>query len=244
LIDMTIDESADIGESTVNFRLRGAIPWRLAAVNGSWPSPGVAPGGARRALDAAVAAAGLLICGLPLLVLLLAVRLTSRGPALFRQVRLGQGGRPFTLYKVRSMRTGTRGPEITTAADPRVTPLGRLLRSTSLDELPQLWHVLRGQMTLVGPRPETPALAAMYPPECQWIFAYRPGLTGPAQVRMRDADVLGKAHEDSVHAYLNLVVPARAAIEAPYLAQPSVRATIGVLADTVRHLLGARLPVR
>lgn len=205
---------------------------------------GTGPRPARRALDAIGGLTGLLVCGLPLLALLLAVRLSSRGPALFRQVRVGQGGRTFVLYKIRSMRADVGGPEITTMTDARVTRLGRVLRSTSLDELPQLWHVLRGQMTLVGPRPETPALAARYPLDCRWVFAYRPGLTGPAQVRMRDADVLGSADEGSVDAYLNLIVPARVAIEAPYLAKPTVRATLGILADTVRHLLGARLPVR
>lgn len=260
---MTVEEVADHGDITVDLRLRRPAPrhaapgyagagrgaHRAVAATGVpggpvRPAAGIGPGAARRSLDAVVSASGLLICGLPLLALVLAVRLSSRGPALFRQVRLGQGGRPFVLYKLRSMRTGVGGPEITTMADARVTRLGRVLRSTSLDELPQLWHVLRGQMTLVGPRPETPDLAAGYPLECQWIFAYRPGLTGPAQVRMRDVDVLGSADEGSVDAYLSLIVPARAAIEAPYLAAPTIRATLGVLADTVRHLLGARLPVR
>ena len=206
-------------------------------------STGVAPGHARRCLDILLSTVALALVGLPLLVLALAVRLSSPGPALFRQVRLGQGGRPFVLYKLRSMRVHTGGPEVTMAADPRVTRLGRVLRATSLDELPQLWHVLCGQMTLVGPRPETPALAAGYPPECRWVFAYRPGLTGPAQVRMRDADVLGEGPPD-IDRYLAELVPARAAIEARYLARPTLRATVAVLGDTVRHLLGRPLPVR
>jgi lipopolysaccharide/colanic/teichoic acid biosynthesis glycosyltransferase len=206
--------------------------------------PGVGPGLARRLLDVVVGAAGLTVAGLPLLALMLAVRMTSRGPALYPQVRLGQGGRPFRMYKLRSMRVGAGGPEFTTATDRRVTRLGRLLRSTSLDELPQLWHVARGQMTLVGPRPETPSLAAGYPPDCRWVFAYRPGLTGPAQVRLRDAEVLGPSVEPSVEAYLGRLVPARTALEAGYLARPTLRATFAVLLDTVRHLLGKRLPVR
>src|SRR5437763_17067701 len=152
---------------------------------------GVGPGLPRRALDVVAGLAGLALVGLPLLALMLLVRLTSPGPALFRQVRLGQGGRPFVIYKLRSMRLNTGGPEITMSGDPRVTRLGRFLRRTSLDELPQLWHVLRGQMTLVGPRPETPTLAGGYPPRCRFVFAYRPGLTGTAQVRMRAAGVMG-----------------------------------------------------
>jgi len=200
---------------------------------------GIGPGAARRCLDVAASALALAV---PLLALMLLVRLTSPGPALFRQIRLGQGGRPFVIYKLRSMRLNTGGPEITMSGDPRVTRLGRVLRRTSLDELPQLWHVLRGQMTLVGPRPETPTLAAGYPPRCRFVFVYRPGLTGPAQVRMRDADVLGEAADPDTDRYLHQVVPARTAIEARYLAQPTLRATFGVLADTVRHLLGRPLP--
>jgi lipopolysaccharide/colanic/teichoic acid biosynthesis glycosyltransferase len=189
-------------------------------------------------MDIVVGAGALAALGLPLLALMLAVRLTSRGPALFRQIRLGQGGRPFQLYKLRSMRVGGSGPEITAAGDARVTRLGRFLRATSIDELPQLWHVIRGQMTLVGPRPETPALAAGYPPECRWVFAFRPGLTGPAQVRLRDSDVLPPGVPVDTEAYLTWLVPARTAVEARYLASPTLLATLGVLADTVRHLLG------
>ncbi|GAA2593128.1 sugar transferase [Dactylosporangium fulvum] len=196
----------------------------------------------RRLLDLLAGSVGLLVVCLPLLLLMLAVRLESRGPALFRQIRLGERGRPFILYKLRTMRTGSTGLEITTADDPRVTRLGRLLRRTSLDELPQLWHVVRGQMTLVGPRPETPALAEAYPPDCRWVLDHRPGLTGPAQVRLRDTDILGTADANTTAAYLSQIVPARTAIEAVYLRNPTLAATLGVLVDTVRHLLGRPVP--
>jgi len=206
--------------------------------------PGVGPGPTRRALDIVAGLFGLAVVGLPLLVLMAAVRLTSPGPALFRQIRLGQGGRPFALAKLRSMRTGTSGPDITAAGDARVTRLGQFLRSTSLDELPQLWHVVRGTMTLVGPRPETPGLAAGYPPECQWIFRYRPGLTGPAQVRLRDRDVLPPGALVDTTTYLTRLVPARVALDAQFLAQPTLRNAAGVIADTVRHIIGRPVPPR
>lgn len=206
--------------------------------------PGVGPGLARRALDVVAGLAGLALIGLPLLVLMAAVRLTSPGPALFRQIRLGQGGRPFELAKLRSMRIGESGPEITAAGDARVTRLGRFLRSTSLDELPQLWHVVRGTMTLVGPRPETPALAAGYPPDCQWIFRYRPGLTGPAQIRLRDRDVLPPGVLVDTTTYLTRLVPARVALDAQFLAQPTLRNEGGVIADTIRHIIGRPVPRR
>jgi lipopolysaccharide/colanic/teichoic acid biosynthesis glycosyltransferase len=208
------------------------------------PGPGIGPAAARRVLDILVGLFGLALVGLPLLVLMVAVRLTSPGPALFRQVRLGQGGRPFVLYKLRSMRLQPGGPEITAAGDPRVTRLGRYLRLTSADELPQLWHVLRGQMTLVGPRPETSALAGGYPPACRWVFAYRPGLTGPAQVRLRDSDVLTPGELADTEVYLSRLVPARTAVEAKYLARPTLRATFEVLLDTARHMTGHPVPRR
>jgi lipopolysaccharide/colanic/teichoic acid biosynthesis glycosyltransferase len=191
-----------------------------------------------------VAVLGLAVLAVPMLLLMFAVRVESAGPALFRQVRIGQGGRPFTLYKLRSMRVGAGGPEVTAGADPRVTWLGQRLRSVALDELPQLWNVLRGHMTLVGPRPETVALAARYPAACQWVFAYRPGLTGPAQVRLHDADLFGAQSAVDTGAYLERVVPARTTIEARYLSDPTLRATLEVLADTVRHLAGRPVPVR
>lgn len=118
---------------------------------------------ARRMLDVAFALT-LLVLLLPLLVLLaLLVRVTSGAPVLFRQPRVGAGGREFTLLKFRSMRQDSAGPEVTSSCDRRVTGLGRLLRRLSLDELPQLWNVLRGDMTLAGPRPEVPHLAERYP---------------------------------------------------------------------------------
>ena len=202
------------------------------------PWHGIAPGKLRRSLDVAVSLGMLAVVGLPLLLLMAVVRLESRGPALFRQIRVGQGAQLFTLLKLRSMKTDSSGPEITATSDARVTQIGRILRASSLDELPQLVNVLRGEMTLVGPRPETPAFAAGYPPDCRWIFAYRPGLTGPAQVRMRDSDVMGHGVIDPVEGYLRLVVPARSRIEARYLACPSLPATLAVLVDTVRHIVG------
>jgi lipopolysaccharide/colanic/teichoic acid biosynthesis glycosyltransferase len=218
-------------------------PGTLEAAGVLDPWPGICPSLARRALDVAVAAIGLLLVALPLLVLMLAVRLTSPGPALFRQVRLGQGGRPFLIVKLRSMYLNRGGPHITPAGDPRVTRLGRVLRTTSLDELPQLWHVLRGHMTLVGPRPETPELANDYPVECRWIFSFRPGLTGPAQVRLRDAEVLRSGVPADRENYLTRLVPARTAAEARFLARPTVGATLGVLAETARYLLARAVSV-
>ncbi len=203
-------------------------------------------GGARRALDVAVALIALLVATPLLLVAVIAILWTSPGPALFRQIRVGAGGRPFTILKLRTMSTGTTGPDITLCGDPRVTRVGEVLRRTSIDELPQLFNVLRGQMTLVGPRPETLDLASRYPRECRWVLQHTPGLTGPAQVRLRDARVLeppsgttagAVAATDPVRWYLEHVVPRRVSLDASYLQAPSMSRTLSLLVETGVYLL-------
>lgn len=206
------------------------------------PTDGIPPGRARRALDIAGALAGLVLLAVPMLLIYATVRLTSRGPGIFRQVRLGQGGRPFRFYKFRTMRTGVGGLKVTANCDPRLTRVGKVLRKLSLDELPQLWNVLRGDMTLVGPRPETPDLAYHYPLDCRWIFDHRPGLTGVSEVRFRDFDVLGPGEEVDLRVYIERIVPARLGVDAVYLRRPSMGATLMAIFDTVRHLLGLPVP--
>jgi|SRR6478735_2249445 len=207
----------------------------------------------RRGLDVAVAATSLVLLSPVLLVVALAVRISSPGPVIFRQVRLTRGRTPFTLYKFRTMRVGTTGPEVTRRGDPRVTAPGRLLRKTSLDELPQLVNVLRGQMTLVGPRPETPALAARYPAEVAWVLDETPGLTGPAQISLRDdvsvVSVPG-ASEASVadpevveRWYVEHLVPMRVATDLTYLRRPTLWATLRVIGWTARYLVTGQPPV-
>ena len=136
-------------------------------------------------------AALLLVLAAPVIAVgALLVKLTSRGPAFYRQVRLGKDGRPFTLFKLRTMRqdaeVGT-GPVWSTENDPRITPLGHLLRRTHLDEFPQLWNVAKGEMSLVGPRPERPEFVARLDGEVPWYrerLNVRPGITGLAQLRL------------------------------------------------------------
>ncbi|MGY1745244.1 sugar transferase [Blastococcus sp. SYSU D00695] len=160
----------------------------------------------RRGLDLVVAGAGLLLTAPLWAVVVLVIRWDSPGPAILRQRRIGLGGAPFTLYKFRTMRTGgsdgahrrlieaelrgedtVRGGSTKLDEDPRVTRPGRLLRRSSLDELPQLVNVLRGDMALVGPRPCLPWEAEMFPPRYACRLAVRPGLTGLWQVRARSS---------------------------------------------------------
>jgi len=199
---------------------------------------GVAPGLARRTLDVLAASAGLLLLSPVLLLLALAVRLSSPGPVLFRQTRVGQGFTRFTILKFRTMRAGSGGPEFTPAGDARITGVGRLLRHSGLDELPQLLNVLWGDMTLVGPRPETPSLARRYPAECHAVFTYRPGLTGPSQVRLRDKESLpANAVEDLERHYLGELVRKRAVLDLEYLSDPTVGRTLAVLVETFRYIV-------
>ena len=199
--------------------------------------PGIPPSQARRALDLALALTALPLLSPLLAAVGIAVRLTSPGPIIYRQPRVGQGGEPFNIYKFRSMRDDAPGPEVTGPEDSRVTPLGEFLRRTSLDELPQLINVLRGEMTLVGPRPESLALAARYPAEYQFVFQHRPGLTGPVQVRLRDQDILPRDVEDLEAYYLRRLLPARVAIDRAYLANPTLARTIGLLIETAAYLI-------
>ncbi len=138
-----------------------------------------------------LAALVLLIPGLPLmLVLVVLVRLTSRGPGIYKQCRVGLNGRHFCMYKIRTMRQDAEaatGPVWTQAGDPRVTPIGRFLRAFHLDELPQLFNVLKGQMALVGPRPERPEFVAVLSESIAHYrdrIAVRPGVTGVAQLNL------------------------------------------------------------
>jgi lipopolysaccharide/colanic/teichoic acid biosynthesis glycosyltransferase len=142
----------------------------------------------KRAIDVAVSALALLLLSPVLLAVALAVALESGFPVLFKQQRVGRGDREFGLYKFRSMvkNAAAIGPYHTASDDPRITRSGRFIRRTSLDELPQLLNVLKGEMSLVGPRPDVPAQRALYTPQdWQERCSVRPGITGLAQAKLR-----------------------------------------------------------
>lgn len=205
------------------------------------PAEGIPPSRARRNLDVAVA---LLVLGLSLpllLALVLAVRLSTGGSAIYRQRRVGEAGVPFTLYKFRTMRPGMSGPEVTAPGDRRVTRLGAVLRRTSIDELPQMVNVLVGHMTLVGPRPESVALARRYPAEFRSVFRYRPGVTGPSQVLVRDEKVLRQV-SDVEDFYLTELVPHRVATDLTFLEDATLASTLRWLAQTARYLIAVIRP--
>jgi lipopolysaccharide/colanic/teichoic acid biosynthesis glycosyltransferase len=196
-----------------------------------------------------IAAAALLVLGPLLIALAAAIRMSSPGPALHRAVRVRPGG-TFTLLKLRSMRViaSRSGLGVTAAGDPRVTRFGRVLRRTKLDELPQLWNVARGDMALVGPRPEDPRYVDLSDPVHARVFAVRPGITGAASVAYRDEETILAAEavevaraagreaattDDLEQAYRERILPAKLALESEYLATRSWRSDLDILRRTV-----------
>jgi lipopolysaccharide/colanic/teichoic acid biosynthesis glycosyltransferase len=202
---------------------------------------GISPSPARRVLDITVALAILVLVWPLFLALAVATRLSTDGSAIYRQRRVGQGGIPFTLYKFRTMRAQMTGPEVTAPDDHRVTRLGALMRKTSIDELPQMVNVLLGHMTLVGPRPESVALAARYPDELRFVFRYRPGVTGPCQVLVRDEKVLGWA-ADVEKFYLTKLLPHRVEMDLVFLKDPTLARTVRWLVITFLYLVRTAKP--
>lgn len=191
----------------------------------------------KRLFDLFAATAGLLFLAPLLLLLAILVRLDSPGPILYRARRAGRYGEPFQLLKFRTMthQTGRPGPAITLAGDQRVTRTGRFLRRYKLDELPQLFNVLKGEMSLVGPRPEDPRYVALYTPEQRQVLAARPGITSPASLSYRDEATL--LHGDNwEQVYTQQIMPHKLQLDLAYLQQQSFRRDLALIWQTVRLL--------
>ena len=167
-------------------------------------------------------------------ILALAVRLDSPGPVFYRARRIGRGGRPFAMLKFRSMVRDAAGPPLSARGDERYTPLGCSLASSRLDELPQLWNVLRGDMRLVGPRPEVEDFVRDYPDEYERILSVPPGLTGPAQVAYAsEGEILARAQAvDRARLYREEILPYKLAIDLGYVQRHSVTGDLWLLIQT------------
>lgn len=163
----------------------------------------------KRLLDVAISAAALTVTGPAVIALAALVKLDSPGPAFYMQTRVGRGGRPIRIPKLRTMvaNADRAGPLVTSSGDPRITRVGRYLRKTKLDELPQLWSVLRGDMSLVGPRPEVRKYVELYRPEWGKLLERRPGLTDLASIAFRDEESLLASARDRERAYVEVVMP-------------------------------------
>jgi lipopolysaccharide/colanic/teichoic acid biosynthesis glycosyltransferase len=189
--------------------------------------------------DSCTAALGLVITS-PLLVICAAlIRLNDGGPAIFRQRRVGQNGRPFQLIKFRTMVEGAQenGPTITVRGDARLTSIGRFLRRTKLDELPQLWNVLRGEMSLVGPRPEVPEYVSTYSERQRGVLRWKPGITGPASLLYVDEEEILAGRKDCESAYLHEVMPRKLEIDLRYCERMSFLGDVKLIAATLRAVV-------
>ncbi len=174
---------------------------------------------AKRAFDLIGASVALLLLALPMALIALWIRLDSPGPALYRQERVGRGGRIFRIRKFRTMVADAdrRGPLLTVGADPRITRAGAWLRRTRLDELPQLLDVLAGHMSLVGPRPEVPRYVAHYPAALRArALALKPGITSPAALAYLDESARLARAADPEREYIEVILPHKLQLAADY----------------------------
>lgn len=193
----------------------------------------------RRAVDVAVSALSLIPLAPVMGVISVLIRRESAGPAVFAQERVGRYGRTFVMYKFRTMYVGGPvGPGITHAGDVRVTRVGKWLRSTKLDELPQLLNVLKGDMSLVGPRPELPVYVREWQPtQRALILAVRPGITDPVTVSLRrEEELLGSVREPEAY-YRDVLLPQKVDAYVRYVRARTLRGDILVLLRTVRQVV-------
>jgi len=189
----------------------------------------------KRALDILASTAGLILLSPVFGLVACCIKLTSRGPMLYRQVRIGKDGRPFQILKFRSMKmeSSIRDLKITVAGDSRVTPVGKLLRRYKVDELPQLWNVIRGQMSLVGPRPEVPVYIEEYTSEQRAVLSARPGITDPASLAYRHEEELLAGHSDPEQFYRTKILPDKLACNMAYLEKVTLQSDIRIIVKTI-----------
>lgn len=192
----------------------------------------------KRWFDVLAALLGLLLLSPLFFAIAILIKLDSRGPVFFRGARVGKDGNLFSILKFRTMTAdaGQRGTAITTRNDPRVTRIGKVLRRYKLDELPQLWNVLRGEMSLVGPRPEDPRYVQYYTPAQRKVLTVPPGITSAASLSFRhEQDLLdGAAWETK---YILEIMPAKLEIELAYLQRRTFGSDLGILVRTVWALM-------
>ena len=192
---------------------------------------------AKRLLDVLASAAGLVVLA-PVLAVIATLVALDGGPAIFGQERVGRRGRPFRMWKFRTMVVDAerRGPPLTVGADARITRIGAWLRRHKLDELPQLVNVLRGDMTLVGPRPEVRRYVARYTAEQRRVLDLVPGITDPASVRFRDESLLLAGAADPEALYVSRLVPEKIRVNLDYAARATVWSDLVVILTTLGGL--------
>ncbi len=197
--------------------------------------------GLGRSFDVIASGVGLVALSPLLILTALLIQLGTRGPVLFRQERVGRNGVPFVMLKFCSMRQAERGPAVTVSGDRRVTGVGRFLRRFKLDELPQLWNILRGEMSVVGPRPEVPSYVDLRSPQWVRVLSVSPGLTDPVTIVLRDEEGVLAAVDDPETFYREELLPFKLRFYESYLDDRTRRSDLEVLWKT---LLAVLLPDR
>ena len=169
----------------------------------------------------------------------LAIKLDSPGPVFFRQLRVGRQGHYFRLVKFRTMLANAEkmGPQITVGKDSRITRLGELLRKTKVDELPQLFNVLTGDMSLVGPRPEVPRYVSLYSQEDKRVLELMPGITDPASIKYRQESEILAESSDPERTYIEVIMPEKIEINLAYALEATVFSDFKVVLETLRRLV-------
>jgi lipopolysaccharide/colanic/teichoic acid biosynthesis glycosyltransferase len=192
----------------------------------------------KRAADVAIGTVSLLLCAPVFALISAAIALDDGGPVFYRQERVGQGEKPFRILKFRTMvrDADRKGLPLTVGADARITRVGGFLRRTKLDELAQLVNVLRGDMSLVGPRPEVPRYVALYTPLQRMALRVRPGVTDPASIAYRDENALLGRSVDPERVYVEQVMPAKLSLNLAYLQRFTLLGDLKLLAATALHL--------
>ena len=196
-----------------------------------------------RLFDFIISSVGILILSPLFIITIFLIKLTSPGPILFIQDRVGRNNRIFLLYKFRSMvnNADRMGTSVTTGNDSRITKIGRILRKTKLDELPQLWNVLKGDMSFVGPRPDVPEIVNNYSYEMKRILEIRPGITSNVALYLRNEEDLLSLAKDHDKAYEEIFVPTKVKLAMEHVNRKSFLFDFGILLKTVWALTGGKI---
>ncbi len=200
-----------------------------------------------RLFDFITVSIGFLFLSPLFIVIMILIKIFSPGPIFYHQQRIGRNGILFRLYKFRSMVVNADriGTSVTTEKDPRITPIGRFLRKTKIDELPQLWNVLKGDMSLVGPRPDVPEIVQKYTPEMKRIFQIRPGITSVATLHLRDEEAILARVQDPERFYENVLVPLKVKLAMEHVDRNSFAFDLKILFQTIWMLtLGRWWPIK
>lgn len=193
----------------------------------------------KRCFDIAASFFGILFLLIPFAAVAVAVKCSSRGPVFFRQVRVGKNGREFRIYKFRTMVADAekKGMQITVGGDSRVTGIGRVLRKTKVDELPQLFNVFAGQMSFVGPRPEVPHYVDMYSDYQKNVLRIKPGITELASIVYRDENDILAESEDPERTYIEEIMPKKIELNIEYMQKMNVFYDIYLIFKTFAAVL-------